>query len=78
MKAGVCGIACEICPKMTKGTCPNGQTGCVARENKFCAICNCAHTKGISHCFQCIEFPCENTKKGPISYGYCTYLSGKQ
>ncbi|MDK2974920.1 MAG: hypothetical protein PWP08_1291 [Methanofollis sp.] len=22
MKIGVCGIACEVCPKMTDGTCP--------------------------------------------------------
>jgi hypothetical protein len=21
--------------------------------------------------------PCETTKSGPISYGYCTYISGK-
>jgi hypothetical protein len=23
------------------------------------------------------EFPCETTKQGPISYGYCQYISGK-
>lgn len=35
MKIGVCGIACEKCPKMQKEACPNGSVGCVARENKF-------------------------------------------
>jgi hypothetical protein len=32
MKIGVCGIACEKCPRMQKGICPNGETGCLARE----------------------------------------------
>lgn len=32
MKIGVCGIACEVCPKMVKGTCPNGEQGCVAKQ----------------------------------------------
>jgi hypothetical protein len=77
MRVGVCGIACEKCPKMQKGTCPNGEAGCVARENKFCKICNCAYFRGKKLCFECEDFPCENTKQGPISYGYCQYLAGK-
>jgi hypothetical protein len=77
MKIGVCGIACEICPKMVKKQCPAGENGCQARENKFCRICNCAFQKGVRFCFECKEFPCETTKSGPISYGYCTYLAGK-
>jgi hypothetical protein len=78
MRVGVCGIACEKCPKMQAGTCPNGEAGCVPRENKFCQICNCAYTKGVKLCFECQDFPCETTKLGPISYGYCQYLTGKQ
>jgi hypothetical protein len=77
MRIGVCGIACEKCPRMQKGTCPNGTVGCVARENKMCQICNCAFSKGLKLCFECAEFPCETTKQGPISYGYCQYISGK-
>ena len=77
MKIGVCGIACEKCPRMQRGICPNGAVGCVARENKFCQICNCAHLKGVKLCFECKEFPCETTKQGPISYGYCQYISSK-
>jgi len=77
MKIGVCGIACEKCPKMTKGQCPNGETGCQSRENKFCKIGSCAFQKGVKLCFECAEFPCETTKSGPISYGYCGYLAGK-
>jgi len=62
---------------MTVGTCPNGEKGCIPKENKFCKISTCAFNKGIALCFECAEFPCEVTKAGPISYGYCTYISGK-
>ncbi len=77
MKIGVCGIACEKCPRMTKGICPNGETGCVPKENKFCKIASCAFKRGEELCFQCSEFPCELTKQGPIAFGYCGYISGK-
>jgi hypothetical protein len=77
MKIGVCGIACEKCPRMVRGACPNGDKGCVARENKFCKICSCAHGKGVALCFECPEFPCPTTKEGPIAYDYCRYMSGK-
>jgi hypothetical protein len=76
IRIGVCGVGCEVCPKRTSGKCPNGESGCVPRTNPFCAICTCAYTKGITHCFQCPEFPCETTKQGPISYGYCQYIAG--
>jgi len=88
MKIGVCGIACEKCPRMVKGTCPtrfaeasarrDGEQGCVPRENKFCKICTCAFKKGVKLCFECADFPCETTKQGPIAYGYCQYISGKE
>lgn len=77
-RVGVCGIACERCPRMTSGTCPNGTTGCVPKENRFCKIATCALQKGVRVCFECGEFPCETTKSGPVAFGYCQYLSGKQ
>lgn len=77
MKVGVCGIACEVCPRMVRGACPNGIGGCVPRENKFCAIATCAHARGARLCFECELFPCEAIKSGPIDHGYCTYLAGK-
>ena len=78
MKIGVCGIACEKCPRMTKGICPNGPAGCTPKENRFCAITTCASKKGVRLCFECAEFPCETTKSGPIAHGYCQYISGKE
>ncbi len=77
MKIGVCGIACEKCPRMVRGLCPNGEKGCVPKENEMCKIATCAFSKGIKLCFECADFPCQTTKCGPIIYSYCTYLSGK-
>jgi hypothetical protein len=77
MKIGVCGIACEKCPRMQKVVCPNGDAGCVPKQNKMCQIATCAFDKGVRLCFECPDFPCENTAKGPISFGYCQYISGK-
>ena len=77
MKIGVCGIACEICPKRVAGKCPNGEGGCQPKQNEFCKIASCAHIKGVTHCFRCSEFPCEITKEGPMKYGYCEYIGGK-
>jgi hypothetical protein len=78
MKIGVCGIACEKCPRMVQGACPNGDQGCRPRSNELCKIASCAFAKGVRWCFECSEFPCETTKLGPISYGYCQYISGKE
>ena len=77
MQIGVCGIACEKCPRLVRGQCPNGTAGCRPKENKFCAVATCAFRKGVHLCFECPEFPCETTKSGPIAFGYCTYISGK-
>jgi len=77
MKIGVCGIACEKCPKMTKGICPNGETGCTPNLKGPCKIKHCAFEKGVRTCFECKEFPCELTKQGPISYGFCMYIAEK-
>jgi hypothetical protein len=78
MRMGVCGIACEKCPQMTKGECPNGETGCVPKSNPFCKIADCAYNNNMKLCFECPQFPCETTKSGPISYDYCEYISGKE
>ena len=78
MKIGVCGIACEKCPRMKSGICPNGNDGCKPHENQFCMVSTCAFRNGVELCFGCPDFPCETTKKGPIAYGYCKYISGKE
>jgi hypothetical protein len=78
MRIGVCGIACEVCPRRMKGSCPNGEEGCRPKENLFYAIADCAFRRKETFCFACAEFPCESTAKGPVSPGYCLYISGKE
>jgi len=77
LKIGVCGIACERCPRMMMNACPSGKEGCVPKENEFCAIATCAYEKKVKLCFECEAFPCERTRSGPISFEYCRYISGK-
>ena len=75
MKIGVCGIACEKCPLMVKSKCPNGEQGCTPKENERCMIATCAFYKDVRLCFECPDFPCETTKRGPINYDYCMFIS---
>jgi hypothetical protein len=77
MKTGVCGIACEICPLMTRGKCPNGAEGCKPKTNEFCKVSTCAFERDVRYCFECPDFPCETTRAGPIAYDYCMFISGK-
>ncbi len=77
MRIGVCGIACERCPRMVQGRCPHGQEGCRPKDNPFCRISTCAHRRGIRLCFECPDFPCENTRCGPIAFDYCRFISGR-
>ncbi len=77
MKIGVCGIACEKCPMMVKGKCPNGERGCTPKENRMCQVATCAYRKGLRLCFECSEFPCETTKLGPIKHGFCQFIAGE-
>jgi hypothetical protein len=44
----------------------------------MCRIATCAFEKGMALCFACPDFPCETTGQGPISYGYCKFISGKE
>ncbi len=78
MRIGVCGLGCEVCPRLRRGTCPAGEDGCTPRPNPFCAVCRCAHAKGVKFCFDCPAFPCETTKEGPIAYDECLFLAGKE
>ena len=77
MRIGVCGIACEKCPRRVRAQCPNGDAGCRPKANPFCKIASCAFEKGVLLCFECAEFPCEITKSGPIAHGYCQYIAMK-
>ena len=71
----VCGLACEICPRLEKGIClcggvggcmagtdpraPDKLEGFAAKIGYSCPILKCAIEKGVDYCFRCEEFPCE-------------------
>ena len=78
MRIGVCGIACEKCPRRIKGQCPNGRDGCRPKANTFCAVASCAFERGQTLCFECPDFPCPITAKGPIAVGYCGTIAAKE
>ncbi|MCK7511911.1 MAG: hypothetical protein MZV70_52950 [Desulfobacterales bacterium] len=78
MKIGVCGIACEACPSMVRGTLPERRGRLPAQGKPFLRDRHLRpSTRACGSCFECAEFPCETTKKGPIAFGYCQYISGK-
>ena len=62
MKIGVCGIVCEKC---------------VSTQNPMCPTAIYAFNIGVRLCFECSDFPHENTAEVPISCSYCKYLSEK-
>ena len=67
MKISVCGIVCEKCPRMINNICPNGERGCMPKENMFCQVATCAYRNDVNLCVECREFPCDTTKLGPIN-----------
>ncbi|MEM4276054.1 MAG: hypothetical protein QXQ13_01020 [Thermoplasmata archaeon] len=69
IRIGVCGIACEKCP--------NGNVGCVPKDNPHCKVAERGHLRGVRLCFECPDFPCETTGPGPTSRDYCVYTSGR-
>lgn len=49
----------EILDYFTIGECPDCRKGSCFYPN--CGVSNCYQVKGVDFCFQCLEFPCENT-----------------
>jgi len=54
-----CGILCNGCPYQKS----HGCTGCIALRGKpfwgECPIAKCCQDKGLSHCGECLDIPCE-------------------
>ena len=69
MKYPPCGRFCDLCEALSKGVCK----GCVGSEGRpevirealrrlgleSCPIWSCAESRGVEHCGECEEFPCE-------------------
>lgn len=67
-----CGINCMVCYVHLKDKKPC--SGCLGDEQhkpdrcKVCSIKNCAREKGITYCFECLDFPCKRINNLEKSY----------
>lgn len=54
-----CGVCCNTCERKEKVNC----RGCLNMEQTFwggqCGVKSCCEDKGLSHCGECEQFPCE-------------------
>lgn len=54
-----CGVECNICERKEVVTCK----GCLDMEKPFwggdCYVKSCSENKGLNHCGECNDFPCE-------------------
>jgi hypothetical protein len=61
--AGRCGTYCGECGHREKTNCP----GCRTCGGKMfwgqCVLAACAVARGLDHCGECTEFPCERLKE---------------
>jgi hypothetical protein len=58
-----CGVFCGGCPTYTreKNPCPGAGIN-IARCESCKTFHLCCKEKGITHCFQCVDFPCKKFK----------------
>ena len=60
---GRCGVDCEACDYRVKTGCP----GCPATDGKpfwgECELAMCSISKGLDHCGQCPDIPCDKLKE---------------
>ena len=58
-----CGINCDECEYKEKVNCP----GCIAAKGQMfwgkCELAMCCVEKGLQHCGQCSEFPCDKLRE---------------
>lgn len=54
-----CGVCCNQCERKEAVRC----TGCATMEKPFwggeCGVKSCCEAKGLNHCGECPDFPCE-------------------
>lgn len=65
-----CGICCENCERKGEVGC----TGCIHMEKPFwgsdCGVKSCCEERGLNHCGECTQFPCEMQKTMGKDFGY--------
>lgn len=65
-----CGIACNSCDQKEEVECK----GCLNMELPFwgseCQVKSCCEKKGLHHCGECDDFPCEMEETMGAEMGY--------
>lgn len=65
-----CGVCCNSCDRKAEVNC----NGCLNIDKPFwggkCEVKSCCESKGLNHCGECDEFPCDIVASMGIEYGY--------
>lgn len=65
-----CGVDCSQCERKTDVSC----RGCIYMDKPFwgspCGVKSCCEEKGLNHCGQCREFPCEMLATMGVDQGF--------
>lgn len=56
---GICGLVCGLCSY--RNVCP----GC-REKTEDCEVKKCCLEKGLGHCFECEEYPCDKKLYGGV------------
>lgn len=67
-----CGINCETCEIhiQNKSSCHSCMKAC-GNKPAICEKCNlaiCARSKGLTYCYECEDFPCNESKNMELSF----------
>ena len=65
-----CGVCCNSCERKEAVHC----TGCLTMEKPFwggeCQVKSCCQERGLNHCGECEEFPCEVLSSMGVDQGF--------
>ena len=65
-----CGVCCDSCERKQDVNC----RGCINMETPFwggvCGVKSCCESKGLNHCGECDEFPCEMLSTMGVEEGF--------
>lgn len=65
-----CGVCCDFCERKATVNC----SGCIHMERPFwggeCKVKSCCEKKGLNHCGECQEFPCEMLANMGVDQGF--------
>lgn len=71
-----CGVCCNQCERKEAVRC----TGCATMEKPFwggeCGVKSCCEAKGLNHCGECPDFPCEMEASMGTDMGFFDQRNG--